>query len=334
MPPVVHHEPETVRAENRSAVNNDARADQTALANRHQRVDHARRADRRVRDRCSIRADDGVVANRDAGLDHRVWLNRYALRRVSHRQRRPPSGAPSVQNGTGAGASLSTTCSKAFPGSATRICACGSVLGEIAAERRAPTRGFCEEQYVVLCPLASLGLRIARRGGFSCRFILPPPPQHRLSGVNDYTLLCPLVTPAAGPCSSSGAGLVPTCPARVLSPSAFLLCFSCWHAMGKRNSRSDRLNVWQKEYGMKFGVYMFPTDYAMHPAELARAVEAHGFESLFFPEHTHIPTSRRSPFSRRWGTPKSIRIPWIRLWRLARPRPSPNGSCWGLASAW
>jgi probable F420-dependent oxidoreductase len=47
---------------------------------------------------------------------------------------------------------------------------------------------------------------------------------------------------------------------------------------------------------MKFGVYMFPTDYAMHPAELARAVEAHGFESLFFPEHTHIPTSRRSPF--------------------------------------
>jgi probable F420-dependent oxidoreductase len=41
---------------------------------------------------------------------------------------------------------------------------------------------------------------------------------------------------------------------------------------------------------------MFPTDYAMHPAELARAVEAHGFDSLFFPEHTHIPTSRRSPF--------------------------------------
>jgi probable F420-dependent oxidoreductase len=47
---------------------------------------------------------------------------------------------------------------------------------------------------------------------------------------------------------------------------------------------------------MKFGVYMFPTDYAMHPAELARAVEEHGFESLFFPEHTHIPTSRRTPF--------------------------------------
>lgn len=47
---------------------------------------------------------------------------------------------------------------------------------------------------------------------------------------------------------------------------------------------------------MKFGVYMFPTDYAINPVELGRAVEAHGFESLFFPEHTHIPASRRSPF--------------------------------------
>ena len=47
---------------------------------------------------------------------------------------------------------------------------------------------------------------------------------------------------------------------------------------------------------MKFGVYMFPTDYAIDPVSLGRAVEEHGFESLFVPEHTHIPTSRRSPF--------------------------------------
>ncbi len=47
---------------------------------------------------------------------------------------------------------------------------------------------------------------------------------------------------------------------------------------------------------MKFGVTMFPTDYAIGPGELAREVEAHGFESLFFPEHTHIPASRRSPW--------------------------------------
>ncbi len=45
-----------------------------------------------------------------------------------------------------------------------------------------------------------------------------------------------------------------------------------------------------------FGVMMFPTDYAIQPAELARAVEERGLDSLFFPEHTHIPTSRKSPF--------------------------------------
>jgi len=47
---------------------------------------------------------------------------------------------------------------------------------------------------------------------------------------------------------------------------------------------------------MKFGVTMFPTDYSIGPAELARATEERGFESLFFPEHTHIPTSRRTPW--------------------------------------
>src|SRR6184192_2993368 len=47
---------------------------------------------------------------------------------------------------------------------------------------------------------------------------------------------------------------------------------------------------------MHLGVVMFPTDYAMRVDDLARAVEARGFESLWFPEHTHIPTSRRSPW--------------------------------------
>ncbi len=45
-----------------------------------------------------------------------------------------------------------------------------------------------------------------------------------------------------------------------------------------------------------FGVSMFPTDYAIQPPELARETEARGFESLWFPEHTHIPTSRISPW--------------------------------------
>jgi probable F420-dependent oxidoreductase len=47
---------------------------------------------------------------------------------------------------------------------------------------------------------------------------------------------------------------------------------------------------------MHFGLLMFSTDYSIHPAELARAAEDRGFESLLFPEHTHIPVSRRSPW--------------------------------------
>ena len=47
---------------------------------------------------------------------------------------------------------------------------------------------------------------------------------------------------------------------------------------------------------MDFGVVMFPTDYSIRPDDLARAAEERGFESLWFPEHTHIPASRRSPW--------------------------------------
>jgi probable F420-dependent oxidoreductase len=47
---------------------------------------------------------------------------------------------------------------------------------------------------------------------------------------------------------------------------------------------------------MKFGIAVFPTDDAADPGTIARLVEERGFESLFFPEHTHIPASRRTPF--------------------------------------
>ncbi len=47
---------------------------------------------------------------------------------------------------------------------------------------------------------------------------------------------------------------------------------------------------------MDIGIFMFPTGDAMRPDDLGEEVEARGFESLWFPEHTHIPTSRRSPF--------------------------------------
>ena len=41
---------------------------------------------------------------------------------------------------------------------------------------------------------------------------------------------------------------------------------------------------------------MFVTDYSMSSAELAIAAEERGFESMWIPEHSHIPTSRISPF--------------------------------------
>jgi probable F420-dependent oxidoreductase len=47
---------------------------------------------------------------------------------------------------------------------------------------------------------------------------------------------------------------------------------------------------------MKIGFYFFATDLSMPLVELAQAVEQRGYESLFVPEHTHIPASRRSPW--------------------------------------
>jgi len=46
---------------------------------------------------------------------------------------------------------------------------------------------------------------------------------------------------------------------------------------------------------MEFGVTIFLTDTSIGPAEVARESEARGFTSLFLPEHTHIPSARRTP---------------------------------------
>ena len=54
----------------------------------------------------------------------------------------------------------------------------------------------------------------------------------------------------------------------------------------------------------QFGLQMFPTDYSIQPVELAKAAEERGFESLFFPEHTHIPTSRKTPYPGMGDLPK------------------------------
>ena len=47
---------------------------------------------------------------------------------------------------------------------------------------------------------------------------------------------------------------------------------------------------------MHCGIVMFPTDYAIRPDDLGREAAERGFESLWVPEHTHIPASRASPW--------------------------------------
>jgi alkanesulfonate monooxygenase SsuD/methylene tetrahydromethanopterin reductase-like flavin-dependent oxidoreductase (luciferase family) len=45
-----------------------------------------------------------------------------------------------------------------------------------------------------------------------------------------------------------------------------------------------------------FGLIAIPTHYTITPVELARWAEDQGFESVWFGEHSHIPTSRKTPF--------------------------------------
>ena len=54
---------------------------------------------------------------------------------------------------------------------------------------------------------------------------------------------------------------------------------------------------------MHIGLTMFPTDTGLQPVELAKEAEARGFESLWFPEHSHIPSSRVTPWGGREGAP-------------------------------
>jgi probable F420-dependent oxidoreductase len=47
---------------------------------------------------------------------------------------------------------------------------------------------------------------------------------------------------------------------------------------------------------VKLAAAVFPTDETLPPDEVARLCEERGFESLWFPEHTHIPASRATPY--------------------------------------
>ena len=57
---------------------------------------------------------------------------------------------------------------------------------------------------------------------------------------------------------------------------------------------------------LKFGASMFFTDYSMAPGELGKALEERGFESVWAPEHSHIPLSRKTPFPRRRRSAEEI----------------------------
>jgi alkanesulfonate monooxygenase SsuD/methylene tetrahydromethanopterin reductase-like flavin-dependent oxidoreductase (luciferase family) len=47
---------------------------------------------------------------------------------------------------------------------------------------------------------------------------------------------------------------------------------------------------------MNFAVALFPTENVQSPPELGRMAEDRGFEALLFPEHTHIPAARQTPY--------------------------------------
>ena len=55
---------------------------------------------------------------------------------------------------------------------------------------------------------------------------------------------------------------------------------------------------------MHVGVAMFCTNYSIPPAMLARALEERGFDSMWAPEHSHIPVSRRTEFPRGGALPQ------------------------------
>jgi hypothetical protein len=63
-----------------------------------------------------------------------------------------------------------------------------------------------------------------------------------------------------------------------------------------RSPDAQREYLFQEDEFMLIGAAIFATDYAMRPDELARELEQRGYESLWLPEHTHIPASRRTPY--------------------------------------
>jgi probable F420-dependent oxidoreductase len=76
---------------------------------------------------------------------------------------------------------------------------------------------------------------------------------------------------------------------------------------------------------MRFGVTIFATDRSIGIVELAVAVEERGMESVWLPEHTHIPTSRRTPYPAGGDLPDQYRRcldPFVALTAAALAAPT------------
>ena len=77
---------------------------------------------------------------------------------------------------------------------------------------------------------------------------------------------------------------------------------SCWSA--SRMTQTEPAGPETQGNEMKFGASMFFTDYSISPAALAKALEERGFDTLWAPEHSHIPLSRKTPFIMGGDLPK------------------------------
>jgi probable F420-dependent oxidoreductase len=75
---------------------------------------------------------------------------------------------------------------------------------------------------------------------------------------------------------------------------------------------------------MRYGVTIFATDVSIDPVELAVALRDRGFDSMWVPEHTHIPTSRRTPYPNGGELPdeyKRCHDPFVALTAAAAAAP-------------
>ena len=79
---------------------------------------------------------------------------------------------------------------------------------------------------------------------------------------------------------------------------SILFPFFCAATLSDTNGQASKRIVMQRfsETSPKLGITMLATCNTLHPAKLALEVESRGFDSLWLPEHSHIPTSRATAF--------------------------------------